>query len=56
MSPFVSAKINGLRSFLENSKFYILTATGHLNMAGVDTMLVTMSRLEKPVGVLTSWE
>jgi hypothetical protein len=44
VSLFVSAKINSLRSFQENLKFYTLTAIGHLNLAGADSVLVTMSR------------
>jgi len=33
-SPFVSVKINGLGKFLEQSKFYTLTAFGRLKSCG----------------------
>jgi hypothetical protein len=57
---FISVKIIGLGNFLDQLKFYTLTAFGHL--AGADIMLVTFAHLEKSVGhvqgfiQVTAWE
>jgi hypothetical protein len=42
-SPFVSVKMSGFGYFLEQSKIYTLTAFVALNLAGADTVLVTLA-------------
>jgi hypothetical protein len=59
-SPFVSVKINGLGNFLEQSKFYTLTAFGRLKSCAGECHFshtcILSETSGKSIGVRTSYD